>query len=116
MEKISIGAIAEKQAEQYLIKCQLTLIQRNFRSKMGEIDLIMQDADSLVFVEVRYRKNDHFGGAAASVDTRKQRKLIKTAQYYLAWHPKYAKIACRFDVVCIQGDNIEWLKNAFMMN
>jgi putative endonuclease len=119
-EKISVGNQAEIHAEKYLNQQGLYFIQRNFRSKTGEIDLIMGDGNSLVFVEVRYRKTNYFGGAIASVDSRKQRKLIKTAQYYLAWHQKYAKMACRFDVVGIQGDffipsklEVEWIRNAF---
>jgi putative endonuclease len=114
----SIGYQAEIYAEKYLVKQGLSFIERNFRSKTGEIDLIMCDKSSLIFIEVRYRKNACFGGALASVDKRKQHKLIKTAQYYLICHPKYAKMACQFDVVAIQGDfstqpKLEWIKNAF---
>lgn len=114
----TIGEQAENDAERYLIEQGLKPIQRNFRSKLGEIDLIMRDANSLVFVEVRCRKNHYSGGAAESVDMKKQRKLTKTAQYYLAWHPEYANMACRFDVVCIQLDaaqKLTWIHNAFDM-
>lgn len=110
----SKGGLAEATAERYLAQKGLMFIQRNFRTKMGEIDLIMQDKDTLVFVEVRYRKNASFGGAIASVDRRKQMKLIRTAQYYLAWHEKYAKMPCRFDIVGVSElEKIEWIKNAF---
>lgn len=119
----SRGQEAETYAEHYLAKQGFVLIQRNFRCKMGEIDLIMRDANTLVFIEVRYRHSTYFGGAAASVDRRKQIKLIKTAQYYLAVRQKYAKMACRFDVMAIQGSlsvptqvEIEWIKNAFDAN
>lgn len=117
MEK-SLGEKAEAFAEKYLVGQGMRLIERNFRSKMGEIDLIMLDesahSQSLVFVEVRYRKNSCFGGAAASVDKKKQQKIIKTAQYYLAWHRQYAEVDCRFDVISIQSDQeLMWIKNAF---
>ena len=109
-----IGDDAEIAAERYLQQRGLSLIERNFRTKMGEIDLIMYDNDTLVFVEVRYRKNAAFGGAAASVDRRKQRKLINTAHYYLMCHAKYATVACRFDVISLDANNhVEWIKNAF---
>ncbi len=105
-------------AQQYLIEKGLIYIQRNFRSKMGEIDLIMQDTNTLVFVEVRYRKNTFFGEAVETVDRRKQIKLIRTAEYYLAYHEKYAKMPCRFDVVGLHGHEnqaieFNWIKNAF---
>lgn len=109
-----VGDKAENDAERYLQQQGLSLIERNFRTKMGEIDLIMYDKDSLVFVEVRYRKNAAFGGAAASVDGRKQRKLINTAHYYLMCHAQYATVACRFDVILLDAENhVDWIKNAF---
>lgn len=114
LEKQETGRIAEEEAESYLIEQGLQLIQRNFRSKTGEIDLIMRDKDSVVFIEVRCRKSMLFGGAAASVDRKKQMKLIRTAQYYLMSHVAYANKPCRFDVVAIQKDQeIDWIKNAF---
>ncbi len=106
------GRLAEATAERYLADKGFILIQRNFRTKTGEIDLIMQDENTLVFIEVRYRKTDYFGGGLASVDRRKQIKLTRTAECYLAWHKKYAKMATRFDVVSI-SQTIEWIKNAF---
>lgn len=113
MQAIQQGIQAEQYAEKYLIQHGLVLIERNFRLKIGEIDLIMQDKDYLVFVEVRYRKNNHFGGAVASIDARKRKKIVNTAKYYLAWHQKYDKIPCRFDVVAIEGTQTTWIKNAF---
>ncbi|MFZ2300813.1 MAG: YraN family protein [Gallionella sp.] len=108
------GAQAERWAAQYLRKQGLKPVAENYRSRFGEIDLIMQDGAELVFVEVRLRRNADFGGAAASIDTRKQQRLIRTAQQYLA---RLAHIPpCRFDAVLMddaQGVNAQWLKNAF---
>lgn len=108
------GALAEQWAAHYLQKQGLKLIEQNYRSRFGEIDLIMQDGATLVFIEVRLRRNGDFGGAAASIDFRKQQRLIRTSQQYLA---SLAHIpACRFDAVLLgdaQGNNVQWLKNAF---
>lgn len=108
------GAQAESWALQYLQRHGLRLVTQNYRSRFGEIDLIMQDGAVLVFVEVRMRRNSRFGGAAASIDTAKQRRLILTAQQYLGTLARVP--ACRFDVVLLQdaqGARMEWLKNAF---
>ena len=106
------GKWAEARAAQYLADKGLILLDRNFRTKMGEIDLIMQEDNMLVFVEVRYRKTNLFGSPVESVDRRKQIKLIKTAECYLASHKKYARMPSRFDVVGI-SNTIEWIRNAF---
>jgi len=110
----SEGAAAEQFAAEFLMRQGLTLLTRNYRCRFGEIDLIMRDGDTLVFVEVRLRRNFRFGGAAASIDPRKQRRLILTAQGYLARLPKIPP--CRFDAILLdnaQGHAPEWLKNAF---
>jgi len=111
------GALAEKYAENYLIQQGLIFIERNYSCKCGEIDLIMKDQSALVFVEVRYRKNNVFGGALASINRKKQLKMVRTAQYYLSYKEKCAKIESRFDVVSIEGsldsiDKLYWVKNA----
>lgn len=116
-----IGQQAEEAAHQYLCQRGLRLIQKNYRCKLGEIDLIMRDADSLVFVEVRYRKTSAYGSAAASVDLRKQQKLVKTATHYLMWHKLSQQTPCRFDVVAIKPcvdsvSEISWLKDAFQLS
>lgn len=110
------GDEAERAAEKYLIKHGLKLVERNYRTRFGEIDLIMQDGESLVFVEVRLRKNQDFGGAAASIGEQKQRRIIAAAQGYLAAlkHPP----PCRLDAVLLanaEGGEVEWLKNAFSL-
>lgn len=111
---IGRGAQAEQWAAHYLQKQGLKLVERNYRSRFGEIDLIMQDGATLVFVEVRLRKNSDFGGAAASIDIHKQQRLIRTSQQYLS---RLARTpACRFDAVLlgdVQGNDAQWLKNAF---
>jgi putative endonuclease len=106
------GAQAEAAAARYLQQRGLQLLTRNYRSRFGEIDLILQDRETLVFVEVRMRSGNAFGGAAASVDAHKQSKLVRTAQHYLA---TLAHIPpCRFDVVLLSSpDAIQWVKNAF---
>jgi len=109
-EEQTKGRLGEEQALAYLQDNGLTLVERNFRCKTGEIDLIMLDRGSLVFVEVRKRSNAFFGGAAASVTASKQAKLISAAQVFLM---RYAKSpSCRFDVLAIEGEKIDWLKNA----
>ncbi len=111
------GKDAESLACRFLQAQGLALIERNYRRRPGEIDLIMVDADSLVFVEVRYRRQDRFGSGADSVDRRKQAKISACAQLYLQAHPEMAARPCRFDVISISGDAgdpaVEWIRDAF---
>lgn len=84
----------------------------NVLCKRGELDLVMRDGDTLVFVEVRFRASARFGGAAASVDPRKQARLTAAAAYYLQRHP--INLPCRFDVIAIDGTGaIQWIRHAF---
>ncbi|NND00855.1 MAG: YraN family protein [Gammaproteobacteria bacterium] len=111
-----LGNRAENLALKYLRKQGLQEIERNFHCRFGELDLIMQDAAYLVFVEVRYRKDQSYGGAVASVNQAKQRKLRRTAEFYLLQHKKN-DCPCRFDILCMDG-NLEkaryhWIRNAF---
>lgn len=111
---MSTGAQAEQWAVQYLQQHGLKLVAQNYRSRFGEIDLIMQDGTSLVFIEVRLRRNANFGGAAASIDANKQQRIIRTAHQYLAGLSHIPP--CRFDAVLmneVDGENAQWLKNAF---
>ncbi len=103
------GEAAEERALYYLQQQGLSLVGRNFRCKGGEIDLIMQDRNSLVFVEVRKRADSRYGGAAASVTARKQARLVIAAQTFLLRYRMPP--ACRFDVIAIEADAISWLKN-----
>lgn len=108
------GFAAEQRALAHLTCHGLKLIESNYRSRFGEIDLILRDGDVLVFAEVRMRSSTHFGGARASITLAKQAKLIKTAHQYLTQFPRPP--ACRFDAVllgAVHDDKIEWIKNAF---
>ncbi|MFT3742227.1 MAG: YraN family protein [Gammaproteobacteria bacterium] len=114
----TIGQTMEDQACHYLLKHGLSLLQRNYTCRMGEIDLIMQQGNCMVFVEVRYRRVARFGHSLETVDRKKQQKLLKTAQYYLLCHPNYQKLPCRFDVVAFSRNasqllEIIWVKQAF---
>jgi putative endonuclease len=115
MDSSTRGREAETLAWEYLQTRGLRLLQRNYRSRRGEIDLVLQDQDSLVFVEVRYRRESRFGSGAESVDRRKQSKLIACAQHYMQAYPGMARQPCRFDVVSVggHGDSIEWIRDAF---
>jgi putative endonuclease len=104
------GDAGEARAADYLVGRGLKLIERNFRVKGGEIDLICRDGATTVFVEVRRRKNADYGGAAASITTAKQRRLILAARHWLLRH---GEVPCRFDAVLIDGDHLEWLRAAF---
>ncbi len=108
-----IGFNAEKIACQFLKNHGLSLITKNFRSYCGEIDLIMREANEIVFVEVRYRKNNYFGSGADTISFTKQQRLIRTAEFYLTKY-KHDNTPCRFDVIDIAKNNdITWIKNAF---
>lgn len=113
------GKLAEDKALAHLLDNGLLLKQRNFRTPYGEIDLIMVDPllHELIFVEVRYRKNDRFGGPAQSIDRNKQGKLIASAEYFRQHNHQFTDSPCRFDVVTLSGDMdkgpLQWYRNAF---
>ena len=113
------GEAAETQACEYLQQRGLQLLERNFRCRQGEIDLIMRDGTYLVFVEVRYRRNPQFCSGAETVDLRKQQKLISTALFYLQQHGRQAQPPARFDVISMsrRADEtvINWIQDAFQM-
>lgn len=108
------GSDAEQIAVSYLQRQHLLLIARNYRCRFGEIDLIMRDGTTLVFIEVRMRANEKYGGAAASITPAKQARLLRTARHYLS--ELNTEQPCRFDALLLSGTNgqeIEWIKNAF---
>lgn len=109
------GKNAEQFARHHLEQQGMRLVESNYHCKRGEIDLIMQDRDMLVFVEVRYRRSAAFGSATESITREKQHKLLVTARHYLQQYR--ISSPCRFDVVGITGqngtDNIEWIRDAF---
>jgi putative endonuclease len=107
------GAAAEALAEAFLLRRGLRVLERNWRVRGGEIDLICEDQGSLVFVEVRLRQRSDFGGAGASITAAKQRRLILAARHYLAGKRERP---CRFDAILLNGltdASIEWIRNAF---
>ena len=113
INKNNPGLAAEKIAATFLRKNGLKLLKQNYHCRFGEIDLIMQDSGTLVFVEVRLRSNQQFGSAGASVTWQKQQKLAATAQHFLQTQ---SDIACRFDVVLMDKadmNHVEWIRNAF---
>lgn len=108
------GNRAERLAAQFLQQHGLRLLQQNYHCRFGEIDLVMQDGDTLVFAEVRLRSRSDFGGASASINHAKQKKLVRAAQHYLAGLAHIPP--CRFDAVLLHttdGSSIEWVKDAF---
>ncbi len=115
----NLGLIYEHMACEYLKKNGLILLETNFQAKTGEIDLIMKDTKSLIFVEVKYRHLKYFGSSEDAVNLSKQKKLIRTAKLYLQKKNLFDKIPCRFDVVAISGEKdpenpeIQWIKDAF---
>lgn len=114
----SSGSLAEMMACRYLEGNGLRLVMRNFRCKVGEIDLVMRHNETIVFVEVRSRKTVRYGSAAESVDFRKQRKLTNAAQFFMQRYDPHLQHTYRFDVVAIQGEpgnnpDIQWISPAF---
>ena len=112
------GREAEASALLYLQQQGMQLIAQNWLCKRGELDLVMLDGDTVVFVEVRYRRHSGWGGALHSVDFRKQQKVILAAQLFLQHETRWADSPCRFDVVAIEGQPgsgapLNWLKSAF---
>jgi putative endonuclease len=113
-----IGDAAEEIAARFLRSNGLRVLERNFRSRLGELDLIAIDGDVLVIAEVRSRASNAYGGAAASVDGRKQRRLIRTAAQLLQQRRELATRRVRFDVLVVSGipgdlPQIEWIRHAF---
>lgn len=106
------GITAEEHAHCYLLDQGLQPVCRNFRSKFGELDLVMKEDQTLVIVEVRYRKTDRYGSALESITRQKQSRIIAATQHYLSRHQPACPV--RFDVVALSGNGaIEWIKNAF---
>jgi len=115
------GAAIETAVRDHFVNAGLREVAANANYRFGELDLVMLEgsgaAATLVFVEVRYRRDSRFGGGAASVDASKRRKIVHAAQAFLAAHPRLAQMACRFDVVEADGDpaspRFRWLRDAF---
>ncbi|MBE0614813.1 MAG: YraN family protein [Burkholderiales bacterium] len=113
MKRQADGARAEALAADFLQRSGLRLIERNYRCRLGEIDLILAEGSVLVFVEVRLRRDPAFGGAAASITAAKRQRILMAARHYLAGKPERS---CRFDVIlldALRADRVEWIKDAF---
>jgi putative endonuclease len=111
------GSAREAEARAALERAGLRLRAANVRYRVGELDLVMDDGEVLVFVEVRYRRSEGYGGGSGSVDGRKQQKLARAAALYLADHPSLARRPCRFDVVALgDGRAAEWIRDAFQLD
>jgi putative endonuclease len=119
MTSVQSGKLAEEQACSYLLANGLLLIRKNYRTPLGEIDLIMRDQQTWVFVEVRSRKNNQYVSNTESIGVKKRRKIIKSATFYLQKNRLLGRVSCRFDVLSITlstaEGGIEWIKDAFQV-
>ena len=113
MSNRSVGADKEALAAEYLEKSGYSILERNFYSRAGEIDIIALDGETVVFTEVKYRKKAGFGTPEEAVGRKKQEKIYKAAMYYIYKHHKSTDIPCRFDVIAVEGGEIRHYKNAF---
>lgn len=122
MDRRQRGSAVEAAARAHLIDAGLRPVAANANYRIGELDLVMIDpaargGATLVFVEVRFRRDARFGGGAASIDFSKRRKLVRAAQVFLLAHRQFANAPCRFDVVEADGDpaspRLNWLRDAF---
>ena len=107
------GELAEALGADYLQARGLRLVERNYRCRLGEIDLILEEGPTLVFAEVRLRRNRDYGGAAASITAAKRQRILRAARHYLSGKPERP---CRFDAIVLDAldpDHIEWIKDAF---
>ena len=111
------GHRAERLAEAWLCKQGLRPLHRNYHCRQGELDLIMSEGDTLVFIEVRHRSRGGFGDGIDSITRNKRRRVVQAARHFLARNPRCAQRVCRFDVVGMEGalsaPRFEWIRNAF---
>ena len=107
-----LGPWGEAAAAAYLRKKGFRIEAMNYRTRLGEIDIIARDGRYLVFVEVKYRSTMTSGWASQAVDYHKQQRICKAAQFYLICHG-YGEVPCRFDVVAVDGEKLQWIRNAF---
>jgi putative endonuclease len=118
MDRAVLGRSAEDVAADFLSRNDVQILERNFRRRLGEIDIVGRIQDVLIIVEVRTRSSDAFGGAAASVDFIKQRKIIRATQQLLQKRREFAELRVRFDVVVVRDalsrkPEVEWIQHAF---
>lgn len=118
LDRLRLGAAAEEIAAAYLTAHGAKILERNYRRRLGELDVIARQGDTLLIVEVRTRSTSAYGGAAASVDGRKRRRIVRAAQQLLQQRRALAHLAVRFDVVVVSNvetaePNVEWIRAAF---
>ena len=111
--RIRKGKKAEQRAEHYLHKKGLKTVCRNFHSPRDEIDLIMTEGNTLVFIEVRSKQSSHFGHPLETINYMKQARIITTAHWFLTQHTVFRKAPCRFDAISLIRNEIRWVQNAF---
>lgn len=109
----TLGTVTERRAEEYLQRLGYEITERNYRVKTGEIDRIAREGDTLCFIEVKYRKGDAFGLPEEAVNARKQQRIRRTAEWYLATHGQGTAFAVRFDVVAMDDTEIRLYRDAF---
>lgn len=113
--RVLMGRVNERRAEEALVRRGYRIVERNFRGRMGELDLVAYDGDILVFVEVRSRRSSEHGGALAALTPAKLRQVARVAALYLAARrPTFS--TCRFDVVAITGDTLTLIPDAFRLD
>lgn len=113
LNKREIGSLYENRASNYLSKNGYVIIKKNYRVKIGEIDIIAKNDNYLCFIEVKYRDKDSLASGAYAVDKNKQKTIYNVAKYYMMVNNISDDIPCRFDVISIDGDNVSLIKNAF---
>lgn len=113
----TIGTEFERKAESYLVNCGLRTNCRNYKCRSGEIDIVMHDGDYIVFVEVRFRRNSDYGDPFETITLRKQKRIIRAANHFLAANPHLHDKPCRFDAVGVSNSDghirYDWIKDAF---
>ncbi|MBO5987432.1 MAG: YraN family protein [Lachnospiraceae bacterium] len=113
MNKRRLGADKEEAAARYLTQHGARVLAKNYRCRQGEIDLVAQDGEYLVFCEVKFRKDHAMGTPGEAVGYQKQKKICRVAAVYRTYHGISLGTAIRYDVIAIEGDQITWIKNAF---
>ena len=115
MDRRELGCRAEERAAQHLHAAGLELLQRNYRCRMGELDLVARHGNVLVIAEVRLRSSAHYGGAGASITHAKRQRIVRATRHLLARHPGLQKFPIRSDAVLVHGEGreIEWIRGAF---
>ena len=118
LDRRELGAAAEEIATAYLAAHGAEILERNYRRRLGELDVIAREGDTLLIIEVRTRSTSAYGGAAASVDGRKRRRIVRAAQQLLQQRGELARLAVRFDVVVVSNvgtaeQTVDWIRHAF---